>query len=161
MDFSSKIFIITLILASTTIASGTGACTVGACAYCEMKTTEKYCRACYKTPIFGGGVNWNCSGGTAITGCLVYATVDDNDTSKAYCFECDNERMYYLKKGITKDLNTCEFCDLTKNYLKEGLCTTATVVAGCTMYSKVADNCSICAIGKSLVLTDNKCVSNI
>jgi len=100
MKLTTKLITITLILASATLAAGTGGCTAGACDYCEMKGTDKYCTACHNSAMKGAGINRICSGGTAIDGCDLYKTTDDTDAGTVYCASC--KTGYYMDKTGAK-----------------------------------------------------------
>ena len=162
MNFSTKLITITLILASATLAqAGTGACTAGACRYCDKTGEDKFCDACIDTAMSGAGINRKCSGGTTVTGCDLYKTTDDTSSGKVYCSSCDTQNSYYLKTDAgDKTKNTCVKCDRTKNHMTAAVeCKTATVVAGCALYSSTEDKCASCETGK--VLISNKCETAI
>ena len=151
MKFGTKLITIALVLASTTLAAGTGACNAGACGYCDKIGEDKFCTNCWNSPMSGTGIDRKCSGGTAIKGCLHYKTTDDTSSGKIYCAKCNEAKRFYLKEGATPDANICVECDLTKNYVAtDKTCKPATVVEGCTSYKKYSDSCATCESGKQL-----------
>ena len=159
MKLTTQLITITLILASATLAVGTGACTAGACGYCEMTGTDKYCTICHGSAMKGSGINRICSGGTTIDGCATYKTTDSSDSATVYCSSCMTG--YYMDSTGAKSTYKCNKCDSTTSWHKEGkTCTVATVVDGCATYQEGKDECSTCKTGKGMTPA-KKCVTAI